>query len=215
MFGEDVPGNDIAYYSDLLYPPATDLAQAWKDKTEDIEKEVLKICLKDVYAYLFEKDKQTAIEKRLTDILDASDEPVIIAAHSLGSVIAFKVLTQYGDRVKVPLFLTMGSPLGMGVLENELMKQLGTAKMSKPPAVGKWINIVAIGDPVAADASLAEKYIGRCIKDVLILNPNTISTQLTHSVVGYLESKPAREAVLDAIFMNSNPVTKFIYNLGT
>lgn len=215
LFEEDVPGNEICYYDDILHPPAQSLEKLWRDKIEDVEKDILKVCLNDVYAYLLDKSKQAAIEKRLTDILDSSREPVIIVAHSLGSVIAFKVLTQYAGRVEVPLLLTLGSPLGINALERELMKQLGTTKMSKPPGVVKWLNIASILDPVAADATLADEYLGRCIKDKLILNKDTLSLRTAHSVVGYLESKEARGAVLSAILLNSTSLGKYIYNLGT
>lgn len=62
-----------------------------------------------------------------------TEEPTIWLGHSLGSVVAYSVLTRDPRALDVPLFVTVGSPLGVRVIRNQF-------RPLKSPTVGKWFN---------------------------------------------------------------------------
>lgn len=68
--------------------------------------------LKDVHSYLFNSTLRSLIQQRLRTELVTTPGPCILVAHSLGSIVAYDVLHQLGNRITVPLWITLGSPLG-------------------------------------------------------------------------------------------------------
>src|SRR5690606_9808070 len=81
---------------------------------------VLLTLTRDVYSYLHDDAVRRAVDAGLVDVLAdlaARDEPAVVIAHSLGSVVAYSVLTAArAARPAVPLLLTPGSPLGIAAV---------------------------------------------------------------------------------------------------
>lgn len=199
----------LAYWSDILHPDQNSLVRGAQEK-------ILEVFLNDVYRYLLDKNAQAKIEGRLRSILDEMNEPFILIGHSLGSVIAWKTLSQYKRKIEVPTFITLGSPLGMDILKDELRKQMKLTNFSKPPQVTRWYNFADPLDIVASDKTVSDEYKGRLIKDELIFNQDTFKPGAypSHSVTGYLSHPRVRKVVTDSILMNSNPVTAMLYKIG-
>lgn len=86
--------------------------------------------------------------------------PVVVVAHSLGTVVAYEALHAYPE-LKVPLLLTLGSPLALprAVFERLLPAPLH-ARGSRPPGVRRWVNIADPGDPVAIPPGLGHFFDG-------------------------------------------------------
>lgn len=77
----------------------------------------------------------------------------LVVAHSLGTVISYKLLRAAGTKASVPLFLTLGSPLGIGIVRD----RLGRRNLSYPDGVECWANGTDQRDYVALHARLAVK----------------------------------------------------------
>ena len=45
---------------------------------------------------------------------------ILLIGHSMGSIIAYDVLTQYATMVPVDTFVTIGSPLGIPVIKSKI-----------------------------------------------------------------------------------------------
>lgn len=98
----------------------------------------------DVYQYL----TNPAICKRIEDgVREAmrSDVASVVVSHSLGTVVAYNLLRKEGAKSgwRVPLFVTLGSPLAV----KEIKKRL--APIGHPACVAHWFNAMDERDVVA------------------------------------------------------------------
>ncbi|MGW2639950.1 alpha/beta fold hydrolase [Streptomyces sp. NPDC001348] len=74
------------------------------------------------------------IRERVLELLDAA-RPAVVVAHSLGSVVAMEALHHHPG--PVPLFVTLGSPIGMrAVVRPRLLPQ----PPAVPGCVERWLN---------------------------------------------------------------------------
>ena len=149
--------------------------------------------LSDVYDYFFDTDKQQEIDAIFRSRTSAGG-PFVIIGHSLGSVIAYKNLCQLRrrDTMDVRLLLTLGSPLGLQEVQDNLKDSLGVDRLSKPNCVRAWINLADRLDPVAADPILADD-IDSSIYDRRVRNLDR--PRHPHSATGYLGLPACQNAV--------------------
>jgi hypothetical protein len=97
---------------------------------------VLLTLTRDVYAVLHDDAVRRVVEAGLADAL-AGDEPAVVVAHSLGSVVAYPVLAGRVPGPEVPLLLTPGSPLGIRAVREALQAR---APLAFPAQVGRWVS---------------------------------------------------------------------------
>ncbi len=88
--------------------------------------------------------------------------PVLLIAHSMGSVIAYDTLWEMShneiDHVDVDLLLTMGSPLGQRYIQKRIRGHSLAAPERYPNNIRHWKNLVAVGDLTAIDPWLANDF---------------------------------------------------------
>lgn len=107
------------------------------------------------------------LEKEITAAWNENHEIAIIS-HSMGTFIAYDVLWRlsrknlekyksYHDK-KVPLFITMGSPLGENAIKNLLFGEAHEDERRFPSNIQKWYNFSAIGDIVSHDSTLKDDF---------------------------------------------------------
>jgi hypothetical protein len=93
-----------------------------------------------------------------------ADRRVLLAGHSLGSVIAFDVLWELSHRFAVPgrvdLFVSIGSPLGLSFVRDQLLGAREHGVRRFPKNVRRWRNFSAVGELTALDRRLAETWAG-------------------------------------------------------
>lgn len=101
----------------------------------------------DVYHYLKNAATRREIETGIGKAITPGIETIIVG-HSLGSIAAYNLLQREGlERGwKVPLFVTVGSPLAITEIRNTL-RTLGP--MRCPPCVSAWFNAMDERDVVA------------------------------------------------------------------
>ncbi len=117
----------------------------------------------------------------------------VVIAHSLGTVIAYVLLRKMKPHPSFPLFLTLGSPLGIEVVR----RRIGPPLLNPPPAL-KWINGADPEDFVALHARLDKKSFG---PGAAITNIADIDNgyEDAHSLEGYLSDKRVAKAVLEVV----------------
>ncbi|MFJ7068449.1 alpha/beta hydrolase [Streptomyces sp. NPDC101115] len=101
-----------------------------------------------------EPDGGTTLDQRIRARVAASldaDGPNIVVAHSLGTVVALETLHEHA--VDVPLFVTLGSPLG---IRGAVMPRVRPHPLGTPGAVGRWLNFWDRDDLVAARPRLED-----------------------------------------------------------
>ncbi len=117
--------------------------------------------LQDCAAYFFDKTVREKIKQRLIDAIPARGEPFVLVSHSQGTVAAFEVLSELTARPNACLFVTLGSPLGLQEVEDQLEDR--KFKLEVPKGVDDWQNFSDPLDPVALDHTLANDYAARVV----------------------------------------------------
>lgn len=111
---------------------------------------------RDASDYFSQPLLHRAIQLRLAEAI-VDTRPRVLIAHSLGSVVAWETLTAHPE-LQVELLVTLGSPLGTpGVILPRLEPQ-PVIGLTRPPGVGRWVNVYHPGDLVAAVGSLRPSF---------------------------------------------------------
>ena len=136
--------------------------------------------IRQAYVYLANKNARADIDNLVRPRLGEGE--VIILSHSLGTIVAFNLLRELsakGVDIKVPLFITVGSPLAIHEVQ-----RLVAGSFAIPTAVKTWRNFYDKGDPVTLGRPLAANFAGAIIDSIVDNN-----TENGHSIAGYLDDK--------------------------
>lgn len=91
-----------------------------------------------------------------------AQRPILLIAHSMGSVIAYDSLWELSHgmrhRVAIDLLLTMGSPLGQRYMQKRIKGARETGYERYPSNIRHWTNLAAIGDLTALDPQLQNDF---------------------------------------------------------
>jgi hypothetical protein len=112
------------------------------DHIPGLNSQLIDAFMRDVYVYLTYPGVRARIDKVVADAL--SNEPCVVVAHSLGTVVAYNVLCGRAPAPQYPKLMTVGSPLGIQTIK----QQLATSLVS-PPCVEHWFNAYDDRDVVA------------------------------------------------------------------
>lgn len=135
--------------------------------------------------------------------------PVLLAAHSMGSVIAYDALWEMSrdvrDKLRIDLLLTMGSPLGQGYLQRRILGHDKPGAERYPDNIRRWVNLSAVGDMTAVNPYLKNDF-GEMVRlgliehidDIEIFNFFRLDGELNaHAEYGYLVNKVTAAVVAD------------------
>lgn len=161
-----------------------------------LTRRIVRRFLRDVNDYFYVKERREAMRRSLQERLDSGGGPFVVVAHSQGSMIAYDVLSRLDpDEYRIELFVTIGSPLAVTEVKDNLKEILGVKKLTRPKAVQRWVNVADPFDPVCLDKGLRGDYGNDAqIIDHLVVNPES-----PHSGTGYLRMAEVREAVRAAV----------------
>jgi pimeloyl-ACP methyl ester carboxylesterase len=140
-------------------------------------------------AFLSDGRKRCASENRLAVELDRARQqgrPVVLIAHSLGSLVAYDYLSSRSDSGVVQRLITIGSPVGSPKLRRLLIGGDSTDAFVRPASVVDWVNIHHQSDPFAATLSIG--------RDVVATQP--ADEPDAHEMVGYLRGGATAREVL-------------------
>lgn len=105
------------------------------------------------------------IRKRTYDVINKyKKDEIMIIGHSMGSIIAYDVLSFSIPIMPVHTFITIGSPLGIPIVKSKIAAELENnhfdkSKLTTPEAVlQNWYNFSDIEDKVAMDYQLADDF---------------------------------------------------------
>jgi hypothetical protein len=139
---------------------------------------------REVHTYLSDAARRGAVRDSVATTIastSAADQPRVVLAHSLGSVVAYETLWARPD-LQVDLLVTFGSPLGMpDVIFDRLDPAPVAGRGQRPPGVRRWINIADPGDIIAIPRGLAGSFAGI---DADLTAP--VGVFNAHKVTGYL-----------------------------
>lgn len=152
-----------------------------------ISSEFIRIFLSDVFLYVNRSRVRAEIDRIVGKGL--SDQPTVVVAHSLGSVVAYNLLK--GRKSQIPLLVTIGSPLGIRAVINPFQP------VRRPDGVEQWINAYDRRDVVALVPLDDKNFPVR----PAIINIGNIrnQTENRHGIVGYLDKSAIARPVIDAL----------------
>ncbi|MBW2039154.1 MAG: hypothetical protein JRI46_06100 [Deltaproteobacteria bacterium] len=137
---------------------------------------------------------------------------ILLIGHSMGSIIAYDVLTHSVPDIHIHTLVTMGSPLGLPpimikILAEQRKKPKRHITVRTPENIVKaWHNFSDLKDRVATDYALSNDYEAnsrhvRAIDAIVSNNYEYKGTPNPHNVYGYLRT-PEMAHVIDA-FLNA------------
>jgi len=141
-----------------------------------------------------------AIRERLAAVLSKyRRKDIMLIAHSMGSIVAYDVLTKALPRIKIHTLVTIGSPLGLPVIVSrifsEQIKTKGKVNKLKTPenVLHHWYNLSDLEDRVALDHTLADDYGANSKQvravDIEVYNDYEINSERNpHKSYGYLRT---------------------------
>jgi hypothetical protein len=139
--------------------------------------------LRDVYLYVKRDPVRRAIDKIVADAL--KPDTAVVVGHSLGTVVAYNVLGAAAH--KVPLYVTVGSPLGIRAIRSTL------TPIGNPAGARGWYNAFDSHDIVALNPLDKANF------DVApaITNNGGVRnwTENRHGIDGYLDDEEVARAV--------------------
>lgn len=147
--------------------------------------------LKQANAYLKTPGVGDAIDAIVAPVFTRG--PAVIVAHSLGTVVAFKLLrklAQAGPPVDVPLLVTLGSPLPLMAVQ----AALGPTFLP-PPGVARWLNAVDPDDFIALGRGLDATTFADGIENIVDVENDADDP---HAIAGYIGDTRVAAAIAQA-----------------
>jgi hypothetical protein len=163
------------------------------DRSRPISTRMVALVTADVAKYLSDAAIRNHINDGVLQAVKTGQEAVVVA-HSLGTVVAYNVLmsrpSPFPD-VKVPLFVTLGSPLGINAIKSRLRPH------TFPKPVSTWYNALDTDDVVSLHPLTPAHFpTGGTIE-----NNDTVDnwTDNQHSIGGYLDDTNVAKKIYDAL----------------
>jgi hypothetical protein len=160
------------------------------------------------------------IRERLANTLEQyRDDDILLVGHSMGSIIAYDVLTFMIPDIDIHTFITIGSPLGFPVVQGKIAaewhsRRLVPPKLKTPPGVKKhWFNLADLKDRIALIYDLSENfqpnYRGVQAEDFVVYNDYQSNHVFNpHKSYGYLRT-PEFARILNDFSTDKNIIKRF------
>lgn len=149
----------------------------------------------DVYQYLKNPGIRDQIEEGVRASLAGNDRCTVVG-HSLGSVVGYNILRRDGNvlGLRVPLFVTLGSPLAVGAIAKALRP------VRAPACVDRWYNAMDPRDIVALYPLDAQRF----LVEPPIVNKTDVDnfTPNRHGIAGYLSDREVARCIYEAVTAN-------------
>lgn len=147
----------------------------------------------DVHQYLVNLDLRRHIEDGVLKAMDHASENVVVS-HSLGTVVAYTALRRLaaeGQDWRVPLLVTLGSPLGIRAIRGKLRP------IGHPACVTRWFNAYDPNDVVSLNPLDAKNF----AITPAIENKGDVDnwTDNQHGIVGYLDDVVVARRIHEAL----------------
>lgn len=194
---------------------------------------IIKHFFKDLDIYLTQKcveeNKSDCLAKdiirdNLADILQKHKEKeILLIAHSMGTIVAYEVLIDVEDEVKIDSLITIGSPLGVPFIFEKLKNDKSVvpgekSKLRTPDNIlTEWKNLADLDDKIARSADMSRLFKRNShniapVMDVVENDYESEGIENPHKSYGYLRTPEVAQIIDDFLIRGRN---KFILWLTT
>ena len=161
----------------------------------------------DMETYLQNENARNAIRQRLLDALATHQgDRIMLIAHSMGSIVAYDVLSTLAAGMEVAVLVTIGSPLGLPQVISrihaaQLDEHQDLSTLRAPECITEaWFNLSDPEDKVALDQTLADDYLpntrGIRAQDWKVMNDYMLKgNRNPHKSFGYLRTPEVTKLV--------------------
>lgn len=166
------------------------------------------------------------IQDRVISILHKyKNDDIFLIAHSMGSIIAYDVLTYTLPNYNINTFVTMGSPLGLKVIINKIAGHHKiildeNTKLKTPPGItNKWINFFDPLDSLSMKNKLSNNYApndrGIQVTDEIVYNNYIYKNERNpHKSYGYLQTPELAQLLHNFFMQDKTSFARYIINLS-
>lgn len=147
----------------------------------------------DVHQYLSKEALRTHIEDGVLQAMDLAQDNVVVT-HSLGTVVGYTLLRRLakeGQAWRMPLLITLGSPLGIRAVRSKLRP------IGHPACVTKWFNAYDPNDVVSLNPLDESNF----AITPGVENKGDVDnwTDNQHGIAGYLDDAVVAKRIYDAL----------------
>lgn len=190
---EDAAGSDILAKGPTDWEWLQGLLRAIDRYVPGASAASVAIATNDVYQYLYSPAIRNIIDSGVQGAIQPGAESVVVS-HSLGTVVAYNVLKK-GNASKgwsVPLFMTLGSPLGINAIKSAVRP------IRHPQCASRWFNAMDERDVVAL-YPLTSKHFD--VSPAAIDNKTDVDNQSPnhHNIKGYLSDPDVARQIRAAL----------------
>jgi len=176
---------------------------------------IIKHFFKDLSVYLTENCvsennseclAKDVIQERLHQVLlKHKDKDILLISHSMGTIVAYDVLSKYNNELNINTWVTTGSPLGVPFIYGELKFESHQTKSSlavTPNSItSNWFNLADLNDKLAVNYELDKLFapnIHGIKPGAMLINNDYESNGIKnpHKTYGYLRS-PELSQIID------------------
>lgn len=149
--------------------------------------------LGQAHAYIRNQHVHNLVNGKVRPLFE-NDEPTIVVSHSLGTIVSYALLREFARNKRprqIPLWLTLGSPLGIDAVRKGFTKP-----RVRPANVARWVNGADPEDFVALRPALAAKDYGPDVENISDIENGW---ENPHNITAYLGDDRIAKAISDAI----------------
>ena len=167
---------------------------------------------------------KSLIRNKAAEVLEKyEDDDIMLVAHSMGSIVAYDVLTFILPELDIETFVTMGSPLGLPIIMSKIaaeqaINQQVTEKLTTPPGIKRsWFNFSDLEDKIAMNYNLGDDYNenpnGVRATDLIVNNDYEINgVRNPHKSYGYLRVPEFAKVIYDFIEKKESKTGLWVYD---
>jgi hypothetical protein len=151
-----------------------------------MNQKALETFTRDVFLYTTRAGVRDEIDGIVASRL--TDQPTVVVGHSLGTVVAYSILRTDRRVLHVPVFVTVGSPLGVRAIRDQFRP------LRSPSSIGSWYNAFDRRDTVALYPLDADNFpVQPTIENYDAVDNHTDNR---HGIVGYLDDADVARRIL-------------------
>jgi hypothetical protein len=117
---------------------------------------------------------------------------MVVVAHSLGTIVSYRLLRRYGAEAQAKLYVTLGSPLGIDVVK----ARLKPPPLKVPDGVAHRLNGTDERDYVALEAALDHGSFADQIENLTDIHNSPADP---HAILDYLSDARIARSIADAL----------------